>query len=295
MALIVLAEPIGEAMGGRKTIGEPLLAAAALLADRSPSVENLSHVFDVPAEEVRGVLRDARSAGPELARLARPFLQLWSGQAVAAALAPGTGLLTEDELATVIDAATPPPPVAGRDLIQRCRECGGIEALALSLDVDLGALNAVLADLGQPYEVIDRTAAHEETLAAFLQRRQALIRESVRNAFRPAFDGGGDLAAYVAARDSPRPTLPDGIGQQRLQLRQGELEGWLRAQLAAHGVTLLDRVPVGVRSSIESVRDANIRLCRSMISDARVAVLAKEGATEALRTYIRTRRMPRQR
>jgi hypothetical protein len=282
LVLVTLAEPLGEAMGGRKTIGEPLLAAAALLADRAPTIEALSQVFDVPVEEVRGVLRDARSAGPELARLARPFLQLWSGQAAAAALAPGGGLLTEDELVAAIDAAAPQPPISGGDLVQRCRECGGIEALALSLDVDLAALNAVLTDLGPPYQVIDRTAAHQESLAAFLQRRQALIRESVRSAFRPAFEAGGELNAYVAARDALPLTLPEGIGQRRLRLTQDELDGWLRGRLAVHGVVLLDRLPGG-RSSIESVRDANIRQCRAMIPDARVALLAKEGTPELLR------------
>jgi hypothetical protein len=261
-----------------------LLAVAALLADRTPSIENLSQVFDVPVEEVLSVLRDARSAAPELARLARPFVQLWSGRAAAAAIAPGAGLLSEDELVAAINAATQPPPLSGGDLIRRCRECGGIESLALSLEVDLAALNAALADLGPPYQVIDRTAAHQETLAAFLQRREALIRERVRTAFRPAFDAGGDLAPYVAARDAPLPTLRDGYGQRRLQLTQSELEGWLRTQLAAHGVVLLDRLPAGSRSSIASVRDANVRQCRGMISEARVAILAKEGAPEALLT-----------
>src|SRR5205814_670179 len=113
----------------------------------------------------------------------------------------------------------------------------------LSLDADLAALNAVLADLGSPYQVIDRTAVHQDTLAAFLQRHQALIRESVRRAYLPVFAAGGDLSAYVAARDAPLLTLPDGYGRRRLRLTQGELQEWLRARYTTYGVTLLDRIP----------------------------------------------------
>lgn len=278
--LFAIAEALGEAVGSRKNIGEPLLALAAALAPigHSPTAEDYAGVLSLPLAEVLGVLGTTRGSTSTIRRLLVPFVYLYAGKEAAKAFGPDGELATDEDVAAALDAIAERLPIAPAELLARAKEASSIEALALGIDADLAALNAILAELGPPYKAIDRTSAHEMALAAFLTRQSALIRESIRARYRPVWDQHGDLASYRVARATAPLTVPTGFGLTNGALPQATLHGWLTQWLADLGVTPIAEMP-SPREAIDAVREANFRLLRSMVATARVAVLTKGGAT----------------
>ena len=64
-------------------------------------------------------------------------------------------------------------------------------------------------------------------LATFLGRKEPLIRESIRQTYRPHFEASEDLTNYVTARTTPRPVLPSGYGVTEVDLPQARMQEWL--------------------------------------------------------------------
>lgn len=277
--LFAIAEALGEAVGSRKNIGEPLLALAAALAPigHSPTAEDYAGVLSLLPAEVLGVLGAARGSTSTIRRLLLPFVYLHAGKEAAKAFGSDGGLMTDEDVAAALDAIAESLPIVPAELLARAKEAASVETLALSIDADLATLNPILAELGPPYKTIDRIAAHEMALAAFLVRQSALIHESIRARCRPVWDQHGDLAPYRAACATAPPILPTGIGLTHGVLPQAMLQGWLTQWLADLGVTPIAEMPPP-REAIDAVREANFRLLRSMVATARVAVLTKGGA-----------------
>ena len=228
------------------------------------------------------MLGAARASIAALLRTLRPFVALAAGEEAARGFVPGAALATDDDVVRALEphaALLAAPPL---DLIRRCREAGEVEPVALGLGVNLAALNAVLARLGPPYASVDLTARHQDTLARFLDRKEAFIRESIRATFRPNFNRAEDLADYVARRDTPRPTLPDGFGLRAIELPQVQLSEWLAAWMEGMGISPIAVMPTG-RASLEAVREANMRRLREFVRPMRVAILSRADPGDALR------------
>jgi hypothetical protein len=96
------------------------------------------------------------------------------------------------------------------------------------------------------------------------------------------FLAGGDLAPFVAARDAPRPALPEGIGLTAIALPQAEMAAWLDAWMAARGVVAAASSPAQ-RDALEAVREANMRQLRAWVPTARTAILARAAPDDPLR------------
>ena len=274
--LFAIAEALGEAVGSRKNIGEPLLALAAALAPigHPPTPDDYADVLSLPLAEVLGVLGTAHSSTSAIRRLLLPFVYLHAGKEAASAFGPDGELVTDEDVAGALTTVSEHLPMPAAELFARAKEVTSVEALALSVNADLAALNPILAQLGPPYKEIDRTAAHEMALAAFLTRQSALIRESIRVRYRSLWDLFGDIAPYRAARSAAPLTLPAGIGLTHLVITQATLQGWLTQWLADLDVAPIAEMP-SAREAIDAVREANFRLLRSMVATARVAVLTK--------------------
>jgi hypothetical protein len=286
--LVAIAEALGAALGNRRQIGEPLqLFAAQLRPDPLACTEtDYAEVLEATIEEIRGVLGSARAALAALLRTLRPFAVLYGDEGTGRAFAPGGGLGSEDDVLqalTALGAALPVPPA---EMLQRGRQ-GDVRAVAIGIGVDLAALNAVLATMGSPYGPVDLTELHRDALSTFLTRREASVRESIRLAFRGTFEAGGDLSAYVTARDAPRPAMPDGFGLTSITLPQTLMTGWLASWLAARGVNTLVEPPRD-RDSMEAVREINMRRLRTLARSVRVAILRHGEADEPLKTTFAT-------
>lgn len=274
--LLAVAETLGEAVGNRKFIGEPFanFAAQLLAVGPSPTHADYAEILGLPLEEVQGVLGTARASTSAARRLLLPFVFLYCGQEAAGAFAPDGRLVTDEDIAAALLALDAQLPLPAADVFTRARIAPDVEALAGAFDVDLAALNNVLTKLGPPYRAIDRTPLHQATLAAFLSREQASIRETLRQHFRAAWVELGDLTTYCAARASTPIALPDGIGLSQLGVSQGDMKSWLGTWLASFGIEQLAKRPRS-RGSIDAVREANQRLLRSLVPLARVAVRLK--------------------
>jgi hypothetical protein len=279
-----IAEALGTALGSRRQIGEPLqLFAAQLRPDPLACTEtDYAEVLEITVEEVQGVLRSTRTPLSSLLRTLRPFAQLYGGEAAGHAFAPGGRLTSQDDILRALTAIEPELPLSAADLLQRAR-VSEARSLAISLGVDLAALNDVLAAVGPPYAPIDRTKHHRETLAAFLDRSEPMVRESLRASYLSVFRSRGDLSAYVKAMDAPRPELPHGYGHTSIALTSASMTEWLGAWLAAQGATSVGDVP-REREALDAVREANMRRLRILAPKMRVAVLRRGAASEPLRT-----------
>ena len=194
-------------------------------------------MLSLPLAEVLGVLGTACGSTSTIRRLLLPFVYLRAGKEAAKAFGSDGELATDEDVAAALGAIAERLPMAPAELLDRAKDAASVEALALSIDADLAALNPILAELGPPYKAIDRTAAHEMALAAFLTRQSALIRESIRARYRLVWDQHGDLAPYRAALATAPLTLPAGIGLTHGVLPQAMLQGWLTQWLADLGVT----------------------------------------------------------
>ena len=282
--LMAIAEALGLALGSQRLLGEPLLAFAAQLGAEplACNYEDYARVLDVPVEDVRGVLGATRASISNLLHFVRPFAMLFAGEETGSAFVLGAGVSTVDDIVQNLRAHAEALPVAPEDLVRRCQEARDLEAIALGLRVNLPALNAILGALGRPYAPIDLTERHKNTLALFLDRKEALVRESIRATYWPRFERGEDLTEYVAARDAPRPTLPDGFGLREIELPQSRLALWLDAWMAGLGVTLISAAPSG-RTAIERVREGNLRHLRDVARAVRVAVLCRAHPADPLR------------
>lgn len=282
--LFSIAEALGEAVGSRKNIGEPLLALAAVLAPigHPPTAEDYASVMSLPLAEVLGVLGMARTSTSAICRLLLPFVYLHAGKDAAKAFRPDGELATDDDIAAALEAIADRFPIAPAELYTRAKEATSVEALALSTEEDLAGLNPILIELGPPYREIDRTAAHESALAAFLTRQTAFIRESIRARYRSIWELHGDLGPYRAARETAPLALPSGFGLTHAVLPQSELQRWLTAWLNDLGVTPIAEMPPQAEG-IDVVRESNFRLLRSMVAMARVAILTNAGADLAAR------------
>ena len=282
--LIVIAEALGSALGSQRLLGEPLLAFAAQFGTDplACNYEDYARVLDVPVEDVRGVLGATRASISNLLRFVRPFAMLFAGEETGRDFVVGAGVSTVEDILRNLRALAEALPVAPEDLVRRCREALDLEAIALGLRVDLATLNAILVALGPPYTPIDLTERHKNTLALFLDRREPLVRESIRATYRPRFERGEDLEKYVAARDAPRPTLPDGFGLRKIELPQSQLAMWLDAWTDGLGVTLIEAAPSG-RTAMEGVREANLRYLRDLARAIRVGILCRAQPADPLR------------
>ena len=216
-------------------MGEPLIAFAAQLGDDplETSIDDFARVLSVTVADVRGVLGATRASIGGLLRTIRPFVQLYAGESAARHFVTGGGLSTVEDVVKALSALGIEFPDDLALFVRRCREAGSVEAVAKEIRVDLAALNAALEELGAPYVPIDLKAEHQATLAAFLHRKEARLKEGIREAYRPQFNAGGDLTAYVAARDAPRLSLPDGVGRNFIELTQQLMEQWLDAWMKA--------------------------------------------------------------
>jgi hypothetical protein len=274
--MIGVAEAVGEGVGSRKNIGEPLLALAATLISSGPFPypADYARALSLSVQEIIAVLGTSRAFVAEYAKVLRPFVQMFSGETVAAQLAPGADVPTEGDLLSILCTVEASLPVTGHELLLRCRESPKISALAVALDVDLQQLNDVLLELGPPYTIIDMTAEHDVTLAGYLSRQASFIRESIRASFRPLFAKGENLAPYTRARDSAPLRLPVGFGLQRTSLPASILSKWLAQWLQDLGVSGIGSLPAA-RDGLEATREANLKILRSLVPTIRVAVLSK--------------------
>jgi len=274
--LVAIAEPLGEALGSRRFIGEPILAFAAQLGPNAlaSNHEDYSAILNMPVEVIGRVLGASRASIGNLLRTLRPFVALFGGQDAAADFVTGRGLHCEDEVKASLMALEHLLPVEPDSLIKRCREAGEIEPVAIALGVDLARLNAELESLGPPYTQLDFTDRHQATLSAFLTRKDRFIRESVRASFRGVFASGADLSRYVQTRDAALPILPEGFGRLAISLDQDVMQGWLDSWMTASGVVSITDIPEG-REAIDAVRDHNQRQLRSWASRLREAVLIR--------------------
>ncbi len=278
--LFAISEALGEAVGSRKNIGEPLsaLAAALELDGHAPTADDYASVLSLPVQEILGVLGTAKASTSTLRRLLLPFVYLYADQAAAVPFGPDGPLITEEDvaaaLATVAEKLPLPPP----ELLARTREAASIEGLAIAIEADLSTLNAILERLGSPYQPIDRTATHEVTLAAFLSRQKAFIRESIRTHYWSAWSSFADLEPYLSARAAAPMELPEGLGRSKVSISQSVLHEWLAKWLADLGVPPIAVMPAN-KEMIEPVRELNHRLLRAMVSLCRVAALTRGSDT----------------
>lgn len=269
--LLVLAAAIGEALGSRRNIGDPVLAVAAQLQRIGDGVTpaSLAEALDLTVEDVAAMLRDARALLAELRRVARPFLILWAGVEAAERILDAPELASETDLvAALVDTDVLQDAAA---FVEACR-AGSVETIALQWDVDLGALNAVLVELGAPWRPIDRSAHHEDGFRGHFVRQEAAAREAVRAAFQSAFEAG-DVSSYVAIRDRATPTPPEGIGAIRLRSDATDWALWLQDWLDEVGATMGARRP-GI--GLGEVRERNRRMIKAMAPRARSIILARK-------------------
>ncbi|MBZ9775047.1 ATP-binding protein [Mesorhizobium sp. CO1-1-8] len=282
--LVGLAPAIAAAVGAPNIVGEPLLAFAAELGATglSATFEDYAAILGVPVEEIKNVLGATRASIANLLRTIRPFVGYFADAAVAERFVVGAGMVHEEDVARLLErigVSLPEPP---RDIVRRCRDANDIAAIAISLRLDLQHLNDVIAALGPPYATIDLTERHRATLATFLSRKEGAIRESIRASHQSTFDAGESLAAYVAARDALRPELPAGYGVAHAELLHTEMQAWLDRWMEDHGAGWHSE-PTVSRQQRDAVREANLKLVRSMIPDLRVAVLGRLAAEHPLR------------
>lgn len=282
--LIGLAPAIAKAIGAPNIIGEPLLAFAAELGAHglTASVDDFAAILNVPVGEVKSVLGAARASITDLLRTIRPFIAYFAGLEEADRCVAGSGMAHENDLIAALDRIADRLPEPPKDLVRRCRDTSEVATIAIRLRVDLGRLNEVIAALGAPYVAIDLAGRHQATLATFLGRKESVIRESIRETFRPAFHAGEILSGYVAARDAARPTLPTDFGLQHVELTTAEMQGWLDQWMTRLGIQP-HAEPASQRQNRDAIRDSNLRLVRALMPEFRIAVLARAEPNEPLR------------
>ena len=287
--LIGLATAIAAAVGAPSTVGEPLLAFAAELGviGLSASFDDYASILGVPADEIRNVLGAARASIASLLRTIRPIVAYLLGLEQAERFVVGTGLTSEEEVVAALDGSGDALPEPPRDIVRRCRDSGDVAAIAIALRMDLRRLNEVLASLGTPYAEIDLTSRHQATLAAFLSRKEAPVRESIRVSYREAFESGASLAPYVTARDTARPELPLGYGTEHVDLSSDTMQGWLDDWMTRHCAAWHPE-PTSHRQRRDVVRDANLKALRAAMPEVRTAVLARADAADPLRARYAT-------
>jgi hypothetical protein len=274
--LVAIGESLGEALGSRRFIGEPILAFAAQLGPDalSSSHEDYAAILNAPVEVIGRVLGAARASIGNMLRTLRPFIALFAGREAAAAFVTGGGLQSEDDVRVSVRALAHVLPMEPDSLVTRCREAGEVEPVAIALGVDLAQLNAAIERLGAPYAVVDLTDRHQATLAAFLTRKDRFIRESLRATFKPKFDLETDLSEYVHARDASLPPLPENFGRRAISLNQDIMQVWLDRWMADNGIVPATPIPEG-RQAIDAVRDYNQRQLRSWTARFREAILIR--------------------
>jgi hypothetical protein len=229
-------------------------------------------------------MKDAWSVIAILLHVIRPFAQLWGQEQVLERLQQSEGAITENDLTTALGGRG--MPVSGSALVEACRT-GSIEAAALQLNVDLAALNEVLAALGDPYRVIDRSAYHQEAFSRYFLRQEARVRESLRQTFRSGFVSG-DPSDYLAARAAPAPSIPPVAGRTLLKSDASDWTVWLMDWLKGLGVSGLADLPEA-KLALEAVREANQRTLRALAPRARMLVFAKAGVeAEAAAPWLET-------
>ena len=282
--LVGLAPPIGAALGAHRIIGEPLLAFAAELGAHAldSTYEDYAAVLNVPVDDIKGFLGAARASIGNLLRVLRPLVGMFAGEEEACRFVAGAGLVSEDDVVQALERVREHLPTGPNELVRCCHETGDLGAIAVSLRLDLAELNAQLAALGPPYAPVDLTDRHAATLADFLGRKEALIRESIRQSFFTRFKASEDLAAYVTARGTQRPVLPSDYGVTEIDLPQARMRQWLDKWMEDLGVLPCPELP-GPRFQLDAVRDANLKQLRSQVPELRIAVLARAPAGAPIR------------
>lgn len=277
--LLVLAAALGEALGSRRTLGEPMIGFAAQLQQIGEGVTPaaLASTLGLSVQDVSALLKDARAILSDLCRVARPFLILWGDERLAETVLDPSRLAGESDLVAAIAQCGLGIAGDAASFVEVCRS-GSVEAVALQFDVDLAALNTILEELGPPYVVVDRSAHHSDGFAAYYLRRQGEVREAVRRAYRPGFLRG-DLETYVAMRDRPAPEPPPGIGLTKLRSDAVTWQKWLDDWLMEAGAAADDLRDDG---DLDVVRDRNRRAVRALVPTARAIALARGGSEEAL-------------
>lgn len=199
-ALEVLADDLSELIGQEQAASEIRAAALALQRSvdewREPSDSELARALRCSVESVVDVLRNLRTSTDHLRFLIVPFIAVEAGiesaRSVEAEPLDDLDALKQLVIETIGDRQADA-------LFHAAEREERIDDIRIALGTDLGALNAVLVDLGR--DQVTFPELHAAALNSYLDAHRGEVLGELRLRFVGRFDAHDDLAGYTASRE----------------------------------------------------------------------------------------------
>jgi hypothetical protein len=178
---------------GRLTGAEPVVI---------PTDEDLSLALGQDIARIVSVRRSQRTFLDDLVYRLRPAVRYllgatWEDRLLEALDAPDP----RSAMTSVIDdgARSTGAQVDGAALIALAERARSLAELRDQLEIDFGAFNRVLRELGRPYEPDHHDDEHAAAFAAFLQEQRKWVLDALRATTLASFDAGASVQPYADA------------------------------------------------------------------------------------------------
>lgn len=199
-------------------------------------------------------------------RQLRPVLVCLAGTDRASAVSEALNEATsEEELVAVLGGFPCILPLPAAELLTVARTSTTPAELREALALDYQAFNEALAALGAPYKPVCDPDLHDRTFSEFVRAHADSILDRLRERYAPQAAGGGDVAAYAAARHMDDLTadpdwLPRFASPPEEQMR-ARVAHWLRS----HGAED-DLERAGDLEPVDELRSLNTAALHRLVS-----------------------------
>ncbi len=199
-------------------------------------------------------------------RQLRPVLVCLAGTDRASAVSEALNEATsEEELIAILGGLPCILPLPAAELLTVARTYTTPAELREALALDYQAFNEALAALGAPYKPVCDPDLHDRTFSEFVRAHADAILDRLRERYAPQAAGGGDVAAYAAARHmddlTPDPDwLPRFASPPEEQMR-ARVAHWLRSHGAEN-----DLERAGALEPVDELRSLNTAALDRLVS-----------------------------
>lgn len=253
------------------------LARQGHLGDDGPSLAAIAEVMGEPEERLREINADAGQALVELVQMLVPLLAAADRRVATDLWASVESFDTEEAIMSWLRARLGNDRRVGD--VMAATKIGDLNAARLALDIKLRDLNAAIAQLGPPFELLRNPEGIDQAFRYFVRRHREAILAALRAAYVDAYRSLGPLDGYIARRDlaglQPDPDWVD----QYYELEDDVIASHVDAWLGEGGARLAD-ADTGAWVPVDELRRANRALLYEMSVSARALVRAWEAAEE---------------
>jgi hypothetical protein len=171
------------------------------IPDGGPTRDDFARMLDLAPAQISEVILHLGSPTDSIVRDLAPVVAYFAGTGSGHELLSKIGQLDDEAALAALLGELAPEAGDSSALVSAARDAGSIPELRRQLGLDYARFNAVLREMGEPYEQIWNRPGHQHALQHYLDENREGIVDALRARFLHVFRDGSPLDDYVAVRE----------------------------------------------------------------------------------------------